>query len=102
MPLFDEWNPEKGGALWKGSNWIIDTLGERPGREWSRDVVDHVKGFVPGNLRWAQKHTQNQNKQHRKLGEFTVEQLRVECRRHGFKLVKLPVHTPPVLLKIAA
>jgi len=89
MPFHEAWNPEKGGAYWVGAQWIIENLGHKPGRSWSLDIIDHAKGFVPGNLRWALKHTQEANKIHRKLGSFSIEELRAEALRHGYELVPL-------------
>jgi hypothetical protein len=89
MPFCDGWNPERGGAVWKGAQWIIANLGKKPGPNWSLDIIEHDKGFVPGNLRWALHKTQQSNKRHRKLGWFTVEELRIEARRRGYSLVKL-------------
>ena len=87
MPFFDEWNPNKGGFLWRGADWIVQNLGKRPGVNWSLDIVEHEKGFVPGNLRWASRKTQRLNQMHKKLGLYSIEELRIECRRHGYKLV---------------
>ena len=89
MPFFNDWNPNKGGAYWKGAKWIIENLGKKPGPEWSIDIIEHKKGFVPGNLRWAKRFVQNYNKRHKLLGKFTIEQLRVEAKRHDYKLVRI-------------
>jgi len=90
MPFFKEWNPnKKGGAFWKGAKWIIENLGAKPSKKWSLDIVNHSLGFVPGNLRWALRHTQIRNQKHRKLGNFSIKELKVEVRRHGYKLVKM-------------
>ena len=52
MPFFDEWNPEKGGSWLAGAKWILKNLGARP-KGCSMHIVEHEKGFVPGNLEWA-------------------------------------------------
>jgi len=87
MPFFDEWNPSKGGSYGAGAKWIIDNLGHKPNSAWSMDIIKHELGFVPGNLRWALHSSQQQNKQHKKLGTFTLQELRVEAKRRGYKLV---------------
>lgn len=89
MPFYEEWNPKKGGAFWKGVRWIIDSLGKRPNLKWSLDVIEHDKGFVPGNLRWARLYTQARNKRHKILGRFSVAEIRMEAKRHGYKLVRI-------------
>lgn len=56
MPIFPEWDRTflKNSAYLHFEKYILETLGPRPGKEWSLDIIDHTKGFVPGNLRWAQ------------------------------------------------
>ncbi len=58
MPFFEKWNPDKGGSFQAGADWIIANLGKRP-QGCSLHIVDHVKGFVPGNLEWATKKTES-------------------------------------------
>lgn len=89
MPFHKAWNPLLGGALWKGAQWILNTLGKRPSKDWSLDVINHDKGFVPGNLRWAHQTTQIRNRKHRTLGRFSLTELMVEARRHGYVLTKI-------------
>jgi hypothetical protein len=52
MPFFDSWNPQKGGSIKAGAIWIIENLGKRP-KGCSLHIVDHARGFVPGNLEWT-------------------------------------------------
>lgn len=89
MPYHEEWNPQLGGAFWRGVKWILDNLGPKPSREWSLDIIEHDKGFVPGNLRWARYNQQARNQRHRGPGKMSVEELEAEARRHGFRLVPL-------------
>jgi hypothetical protein len=84
MPFCDDWNPKKGGDLWKGAKWIIDNLGPKPGPKWSLDIIKHAEGFVPGNLRWAKKYLQMRNQQHRFLETISEEEFAVEARRRGY------------------
>ena len=58
MPFFDGWNPDKDGSCLNGMIWIIENLGKRP-KGSSIHIIDHEKGFVPGNLEWASKRKQN-------------------------------------------
>lgn len=85
MPLFDEWNPEitPGGAL-RASLWIFNNLGLRPSKNWSLDIINHAKGFVPGNLRWAKRLTQISNQRHRLLGQLPDDEFAVEAKRRGY------------------
>lgn len=89
MPFFENWNPAQGGYLWKGAEWIIKNLGPKPGPQWSMDIIDHQKGFVPGNLRWASRLTQERNKRHSFLGKLSIAELKIEVKRRGYKLIKI-------------
>lgn len=88
MPFHEDWNPDKGGAIWKGAKWIIENLGPKPGPAWSMDIIKHELGFVPGNLRWALKNLQASNKQHRILGQFSNEEFETEAKKRGYMLVR--------------
>jgi hypothetical protein len=52
MPFFDGWKPKKGGSYKTGAMWIIKNLGFRP-KGTQLHIVNHEKGFVPGNLEWT-------------------------------------------------
>jgi hypothetical protein len=52
MPFEDAWNPKKGGSFRAGGEWITANLGKKP-EGCTLHVVDHAKGFVPGNLVWS-------------------------------------------------
>jgi len=58
MPFFDGWNPKKNGSLKIGADWIIANLGKRPTGS-TLHVVNHAKGFVPGNLVWTSPRNQS-------------------------------------------
>lgn len=59
MEFFDEWNPEKDGSLVKGSLWIRENLGPKPGPDWELHVLKTKKyphGFFgPGGIVWRHK-----------------------------------------------
>ena len=40
--------------------YMLNTLGDRPAG-FSLDRIDNDKGYIPGNLRWADRVTQNTN-----------------------------------------
>ena len=84
MPFYDDWNPKKGGAYRNGAQWILDNLGPRPGQGWSMDIIEHNKGFVPGNIRWSLRSGQERNKKHKILGQWSDEEFAVEARRRGY------------------
>lgn len=85
MLFCDDWNPKKGGAYINGARWIYKNLGPRPAANWTLDIISHVKGFVPGNLRWACKRSQTDNRQHRIPGKMTDAEFAAEARRRGWK-----------------
>jgi len=45
--------------------WILNNLGERP-EGYSIDRIDNNKGYLPGNLRWADRTTQSKNRRNGK------------------------------------
>ena len=55
MPFFDGWNPDRGGSFNAGAQWIIEALGQRPGKRYELHIVDRRLGFVPNNLQWVPK-----------------------------------------------
>jgi len=58
MPFFPAWNPKCGGSIYRGYSWIIENLGPRPAQT-TMHIIDHEKGFVPGNLEWTGRRKQN-------------------------------------------
>ncbi|HEY3953916.1 MAG TPA: hypothetical protein VGM53_11100 [Streptosporangiaceae bacterium] len=64
-------------------SWVEKNLGPRPdgktpgGRaRWSLDRIDNNQGYAPGNLRWADTVTQQQNRRSTKLTLATARELR--------------------------
>ncbi len=45
--------------------WILDNIGERP-EDYSIDRIDNGGNYEPGNVRWANSKTQNNNKRPRR------------------------------------
>lgn len=87
IPFFKDWNPAEGGSFDAGMNWILHNLGPRPNKKWSLDIVNHALGFVPGNLRWANRKEQRRNQQHRTLGLIPDDIFAIEAKRRGYKKV---------------
>jgi hypothetical protein len=56
--MFDEWVD----SYIKFKEWILLNIGSRPDG-FSIDRIDNNKGYFPGNLRWADWETQNNNQQ---------------------------------------
>lgn len=56
IAVADQWRTVHGFAL------FIDHLGPRPGRGYSLDRIDNNKGYMPGNVRWTDRKTQQNNR----------------------------------------
>jgi hypothetical protein len=88
VPFEDAWSPKKGGSFRAAGDWIIANLGKKP-KGCSLHIVDHAKGFVPGNLEWATREKQNAEqmfkiiaRQRHEIKELQIEnqKLRAELR----------------------
>ena len=70
-------------AEWKGNPWaFIDYMGDRPDG-MSLDRKDSSGNYEPGNVRWADANTQNQNRSCVVLNKAMVESIR-NLRAKGF------------------
>jgi hypothetical protein len=49
---------------------IIKDIGAASNKNFSLDVIDHVKGFVPGNLQWSEPKGQSFNKMAKKVSRL--------------------------------
>ena len=79
MPFHDEWNPNKGGSFLSGSLWIVEHLGRRP-NGCSLHIVDHAKGFVPGNLEWTGRKKQNSEQMFKIIARLRHENKTLKCQ----------------------
>jgi len=61
MPFEDTWNPNKGGSFRTAEKEILEDIGTKlPGQ--SLHIIHHEKGFVRGNLKWADLKEQSENR----------------------------------------
>lgn len=83
MPFFDAWNFKKGGSYQLGADWILENLGEKPPSS-SLHIVNHAKGFVPGNLEWATHTIQNREQMCKIIANLRnrVKELEAQLRRY--------------------
>jgi len=82
MPFFKSWNPKKGGSLRTGADWIVDNLGKRP-KGCTLHIIDHKKGFVPGNLAWTSPRNQNYQQMVKIIGRLKhqIQRLKKQVRK---------------------
>lgn len=89
MPFYSDWDSRKEGSPIRGYLWIIKNLGHKPGSKWSLDIIQHSKGFVPGNLRWVPPSSslQSKNQVHRTIFDVTDKVFAVEAKRRGYRRI---------------
>ena len=69
MPFYGGWNhKKKGGSTEAAVVWILTNIG-RPKKGESLNIMDHAKGFVPGNLEWATAKKQVNNQMFRIIAQ---------------------------------
>lgn len=56
ITVCDEWRTTGGCAA------FIEHVGRRPSKRHSLDRIDNDRGYEPGNVRWADRTTQNNNR----------------------------------------
>lgn len=72
ISIYPEWRD----SFKKFESWINDNLGDRP-EGLSLDRIDNDGNYEPGNLRWADRQTQNRNTRPM-LALAEVDELRLE------------------------
>jgi hypothetical protein len=60
---------------WKTFENFLADMGRRPSHEHSLDRIDNAKGYFPGNVRWATRKEQANNKSNNRLITFQGETL---------------------------
>ena len=66
--VFPEWLGDTGFETW------LAHIGPKPGKSYSQDRIDGNKGYEPGNVRWATKIEQANNKRNNRLLEYAGRQ----------------------------
>jgi hypothetical protein len=87
----DGWNPKKGGSFYEGYKWIIDNIGKRP-KNASLHIIDHEKGFAPGNLEWATSRKQSNQQMYKIIAQLKHQIRKFRDKIKRIKNVRLPIY----------
>lgn len=85
--VFKEWKD----SVAKFVKYVSDNLGKKPSAEHSIDRIDTSGDYVPGNIRWATKLTQSNNRRYVRLFEYGGEKgtARYFADKYGMKFATL-------------
>jgi hypothetical protein len=64
-------------ARWDSFVLFLEDVGERPSAEHTLDRIDNAKGYEPGNVRWATRSEQQNNRRDNIMVEFEGVQVTV-------------------------
>jgi hypothetical protein len=87
IPFEPTWNPKFGGDIATGVRWILRYLGPKPSPKHSLDIIVRSLGFVPGNLKWATKKEQANNRRNYSLFNAPPDVFDAEARKRGYTRV---------------
>lgn len=97
MPFHAAWNPDKGGSFKAGMLDLIADIGERavwakehgvPERSVSLHIIDHAKGFVPGNLAWETKAVQSREQMCHLIAKLSHENIQLKKENRQLRAAK--------------
>jgi hypothetical protein len=77
LPFFAAWDPDQGGRLVVGAQWVIENLGRKPSKDYELHIIDRRLGFVPGNLAWVPR---SEHKREEMLTKLLIENQHLKDR----------------------
>jgi hypothetical protein len=77
LPFFAGWDPDQGGCMIVGAQWIIKNLGHKPDQDHELHIIDRRLGFVPGNLAWVPR---SEHKREEMLTKLLIENQKLKNR----------------------
>jgi hypothetical protein len=82
----EEWCGEAGFLNFKA--YIDEHLGPKPSKQHSLDRIRNDGNYEPGNIRWADQHTQQSNRRSSELSS-AMRQIAVKLQSHGLTRVQI-------------
>lgn len=74
---------------WDSFTTFVADVGPHPGDGWTLDRKDTNKDYEPGNVRWATRRTQSENRNYCRLNKEKADEIRVKYSTGRFRQVDL-------------
>lgn len=74
---------------WNSFTAFAADVGPHPGKGWTLDRKDTNKDYEPGNVRWATRRVQSQNRNYCKMDKIKADEIRAKYTTRKYRQVDL-------------